>query len=53
MNVKNFGTTKVPILGLPLESPWKNYHLDVAPIESHRVYYRERSDASYQKLQVI
>ncbi len=41
MNVQNFGTIRVPILGFPLGSPRKKCHLDVALIESHRVYYRE------------
>jgi len=31
-----FGT----ISGLPLRSPGKNSHLDVASVESHRVYYK-------------
>ncbi len=39
MNVKNFETIKVSILGLPLVNPWKKCHLDVTPIENHRVYY--------------
>jgi len=28
------------ILGLPLGSPGKNSHLDVASVESYRVYYK-------------
>jgi hypothetical protein len=31
MGVQSFGTTIVPILGLPFESPKKKCHLDVAP----------------------
>jgi hypothetical protein len=27
--------------------------LDVAPLESHKVYYKEGSNASSQKLQVV
>jgi hypothetical protein len=40
MNVQNFRKTKVPILGLPLESLEKKCHLDVAPMESHKTYYK-------------
>jgi hypothetical protein len=40
MSVQNFETTKVPILGLPLENPKKKCHLDVAPMKRHRIYYR-------------
>jgi hypothetical protein len=31
----------------------KKCHLDVTPIESHKVYYREGSDASSQRLQAV
>jgi hypothetical protein len=41
MNVQNFKTPKVPILGLPFGSLGKKCHLDVAPAESHKMYYRE------------
>jgi len=46
MGVQSFRTTKVPILGLSLENFEKKCHLDVAPMESYRVYYREGSGAS-------
>jgi hypothetical protein len=35
LNRDNFGT----ILGLPLGSPGTKSHLDVAPVEWHKVYY--------------
>jgi len=53
MSIQSFSTTKVPILGFPLGSPKKKFHLDVAPIESHIVYYREQSGASSQRLWVV
>jgi hypothetical protein len=53
MNIQNFETTKVPILGLPLGSLEKKSHLDVALGKTHGIYYRERSDASSQRLQAM
>jgi hypothetical protein len=53
MNVHNFGTTKILILGLPLGSPKKKCHLDVALAKSHKVYYREGSVAFSQRLLVV
>jgi hypothetical protein len=50
MNIQRFETTKVPILGLALGSPRKKCHLDLAPIESHKVYYRDGRGASSQRL---
>jgi hypothetical protein len=32
--------TKVPILGLPFENPKKKCHLDVTPMNRHKIYYR-------------
>jgi hypothetical protein len=43
MNIQNFGTMKVLILGFSLESSRKKCHLDVAPMENHKVYYREEN----------
>jgi hypothetical protein len=37
MNIQSFKITKVLILGLPFESPWKKCLLDVAHAKSHRV----------------
>jgi hypothetical protein len=34
---------QVGISGLPLGSPGTKNHLDVAPVESYRVYYMEES----------
>jgi hypothetical protein len=53
MNVQNFETTKVPILGLPFGSIRKKCYLDVALVESHKVYYREGSGASIQRLYIM
>jgi hypothetical protein len=56
MSVQSFGIIGVPILGFPLgnlENLKKKCHLDVAPIESHRVYYREGSGASSQRLWTV
>jgi hypothetical protein len=32
------------ISGLPLGSPRKKSHLDVAPVERHKVYYKGKGD---------
>jgi hypothetical protein len=53
MNIQSFGITIIPILGLPLGSPRKKCHLDVALAKSHRIYYREGSGASSQRLWVV
>jgi hypothetical protein len=41
------------ILGLPLGSPGKNSHLDVAPVESCRVYYKGQGDGFPQVRAVL
>jgi hypothetical protein len=46
MGIQSFETTKVPILGCSLESLGKKCHLDVAFMESHKIYYKEGSGAS-------
>jgi hypothetical protein len=50
MNIQSLGTTKISILGLPFGSLGKKCHLDVAPMETHRIYYKEGSGASSQRL---
>jgi hypothetical protein len=50
MSVQNSKTTRVLILGLPLGSAEEKWHLDVVPMERHRVYNREGSGASSQRL---
>jgi len=50
MNVQSFGTTKVPVLGLPLGSPKEKWHLDVVLMDKHIIYYREGSGSSSQRL---
>jgi len=50
MNIQNFETRRVPVLGFPFGNLGKKCHLDVAPVESHRIYYREGSGASSQRL---
>jgi hypothetical protein len=40
MNVQNFKTIKVSILGLPFGNPREKCHLDVTPMENHKVYYK-------------
>jgi hypothetical protein len=54
MNIfQNFKTTKVLVLGLSLGSPRKKWHLDLTPMENHKIYYREGSGVSSQRLQVV
>jgi hypothetical protein len=53
MNIQSLEITKVSILGLPFGSIGKKCHLDVAFTESHRVYYKEGSGASSQRLWVM
>jgi len=50
MNIQSFKTTKVPILGLPFGSIGEKWHLDVVLVEKHKVYYKEGSGASSQRL---
>jgi hypothetical protein len=50
MNVQSFETKQILVLGLPLG---KKCHLDVAPIDSHKIYYKEGSGVSFQRLQVV
>jgi len=51
MIIQNFKTTNVPILGLPFGSSRKMCPLDATNTEIHRIYYREGSGASSQRLQ--
>jgi hypothetical protein len=44
-----FQDSKIPNFG----TPNKNCHMDVAPMESHRVYCKEGSGVSSQKLQIV
>jgi hypothetical protein len=44
-----FQDNKSPNFGIPN----KKCHMDLAPMESHRIYYKEGSGASSQKLQVV
>jgi hypothetical protein len=53
MNIQSFRTTTVPILGLPFGSPEKKWHLNVVPTEKHKIYYKEQSGASSQRLQAM
>jgi hypothetical protein len=53
MNVQSYGMVKVPILGLRLGSPREKWHLDVILVERHRIYYREGSGASSQRLRAM
>jgi hypothetical protein len=41
------------ILGQQESQFWKKCHLDVAPIDSQRVYYGEGNGASSQRLQAM
>jgi hypothetical protein len=50
MNVQSFRTIKVLVLGLPLGSPRKKCHLDVAFTNRHKIYYREESGAIFPKV---
>jgi hypothetical protein len=50
MNVQSFEIVRVLVLGVFDGSPKKKFHLDVAPMENHKVYYREGSGASSQRL---
>jgi hypothetical protein len=53
MNIQSYGTIIVPFVGFPLGGPKKKCHLDVAAMESHKVYYKKGSGASFQKLRVM
>jgi len=53
MNVQNFGIMRVPILGLAVGNLRTKCHLDVAPRESQKIYYKEGSGASSQRLWVM
>jgi len=53
MGVQSFGTTKVLVLGLPLGSLGEKWHLHVVLAEKHKIYYREGSGASSQRLQAV
>jgi hypothetical protein len=48
-----FWATKVLILGVPLRSPKKKWHLDVVLVDRHGIYYREGNGVSSQKLWVV
>jgi hypothetical protein len=50
MNVQSFRITRIPVLGLPLGNSDEKWHLHVAPMQRHEVYYREGSGASSQRL---
>jgi len=52
MNVQSFETIKVPILG-HLGVPRKKCHFNVAPTKNYRVYYKEGSGASSQRLRAV
>jgi hypothetical protein len=49
MIVQNVKTIRVPILGLSHEDLRKKCHLDVTPVESHKIYYKEGSGVSFQR----
>jgi hypothetical protein len=53
MNIRSFETIKILVLGLPLGNLGKKCHLDVAPIEGHKVYYREGRGVSSQRFWVV
>jgi hypothetical protein len=53
MNIESFETIKVQVLGLPLRNPEEKWHLNVVPTERHKVYYREGSGASSQRLRIV
>jgi hypothetical protein len=50
MNIQSLGLVRVLVLGFPFGSPKEKWHLDVVPIERDKIYYREESGASSQKL---
>jgi hypothetical protein len=45
MNIQTFKTIK-----MSLGNPKKNYHLDVAPVKNHKIYYKEGSGAHLPKV---
>ncbi len=47
------GIPSLKISGLPLESPGTKNHLDVAPVERHRVYYKGEGDGFPQVQAVV
>jgi hypothetical protein len=46
MNVQSFRITRIPTLG----SPKEKWHLGVVRVKKHKLYYREGSGASSQRL---
>jgi hypothetical protein len=46
MNIHNFGTIKVPILGLPLGSPRKKMSFGCSLVKNHKIYYKDKSVAT-------
>jgi hypothetical protein len=46
MGIQSFKTIIISISKLPLGNSGKKCHLDVAPLENHRIYYRKKSSAS-------
>jgi hypothetical protein len=48
-----FWNSKSPNFGTPTWESRGKWHLDVVPIKKHRVYYREGSGASSQRLRAI
>jgi len=49
----SFGIVRVLVLGLPFGSPREKWHLDVVPMERHKIYYKEGSGASSQRLWAV
>jgi hypothetical protein len=53
MNVQNFRKIKILVLGFSLGSFEEKGHLDVVHVERHKIYYREGSGASSQRLRAM
>jgi hypothetical protein len=53
MNVQTFEIVKNLILGLPFENLEKKCDLNVTPMNNHKIYYKEGSSASSQRLRIM
>jgi hypothetical protein len=53
MNIQNYEIANVPVLGILLRTLEKKWHLDIVSMEKHKLYYRDGSGASSQRLLLV
>ncbi len=53
MSIEHFETIRILILGFQLGSLKEKWHMNVIPTKRYKVYYREGSGASSQRLQTV